>query len=106
MNCPEPFVKGASSALSKAISDASVTRRHALQLLAGVSAMALLEACQSSRAALTPTAVIPLIKPRATNGAELTPVLASSELAVGRNRFATGRIGTLSQSISSRLQHT
>ena len=67
--------------------------------------MALLEACQSPQAALTPTAVIPLIKPIATNGAELTPVLASSELAVGRNRFATGLIDAQNQPITSGRVH-
>src|SRR5205085_2870054 len=47
-----------------------------------------------------PTAVNPLIKPRA-NGAELTAVLASAELALGRNRLALGLIDAQNQPITS-----
>lgn len=47
----------------------------------------------------------PLIKPKATTGAELTPVLASSELALGRNRFAVGLIDAQNQPITSGHVH-
>ncbi len=52
-----------------------------------------------------PTAANPLIKPKATSGAELTPVLASSELALGRNRFAIGLIDAQNQPITSGQVH-
>ena len=70
-----------------------MTRRRLLSLFGGLTIVAVLEACQSPQAPATaPTAVNPLIKPKPTSGAELTPVLASSELALGRNRFAVGLI--------------
>jgi hypothetical protein len=70
------------------------------QVMRGVlvgAAASLLAACQAPggatppAATVAPTAVNPLVKPRAT-GAELTAVQASTELAVGRNRFALGLI--------------
>jgi len=77
-----------------------------LLLFTGVTAVALLQACQSPQiAAPTPTIPNPLIKPKATNGAELTPVLASSELALGRNRFAVGLIDAQNQPITSGRVH-
>lgn len=82
-----------------------MTRRRALPLLAGLTAVALLEACQAPAATPTPTAPNPLIKPRAASGADLTPVLASSELALGRNRFAIGLIDPQNQPITSGQVH-
>src|SRR5438132_9526631 len=82
-----------------------MTRRRALPVLAGLTAVALLEACQAPAATLTPTAPNPLIKPRVASGAELTPVLASSELALGRNRFAIGLIDPQNQPITSGQVH-
>jgi len=83
-----------------------MTPRRLLALSAGVTTVALLEACQSPQtAAPTPTAPNPLIKPKATNGAELTPVLATSELALGRNRFAVGLIDAQNQPITSGQVH-
>jgi len=75
------------------------TRRKALGLALGGAAASVLAACQSAAPAATPTPIPnPLIKPKPT-GAELTPVLASSELAVGRNRFALGLIDAQNQPI-------
>jgi hypothetical protein len=54
----------------------------------------------SAPAATNPTAANPLVKPRAT-GADLTAVQASSELAVGRNRFALGLLDARNQPIST-----
>src|SRR5713226_723020 len=68
--------------------------------------VAVLDACQSPQAPVAaPTAVNPLIKPRATNGAELTAVLASSELALGHNRFAIGLIDAQNQPVTSGQVH-
>ena len=75
----------------------SRSRRAVLRLMIGGAALSVLAACQSSsQPVATPTAAPaananPLVKPRAS-GAELTAVLASSELALGRNRFAIGLI--------------
>src|SRR5436309_2787064 len=84
-----------------------LTRRQLVQLLAGGTLASLLVACQApgptapgAAAAAAPTAVNPLIKPRAT-GADLTAVLASSEVAQGRNRFALGLIDARNQPIVS-----
>src|SRR5438132_3059095 len=82
-----------------------MTRRSLLIVFGGVTVGAVLDACQSPQPPPVPTAVNPLIKPRATNGAELTPVLASSELALGRNRFAVGLIDAQNQSITSGQVH-
>ncbi len=85
---------------------ACLTRRQALSAFAGLLSLALLDACQSPAApAVTPTAANPLIKPRATNGADLTPVLASSELALGRNRVALGLIDAKNQPIITGQVH-
>lgn len=84
----------------------SLTRRGALRVLLGGAALSVLAACQSSAPSATaptpapPTPVNPLIKPRAA-GAELTVVQASSELALGRNRFAMGLIDAQNQPITS-----
>src|SRR6266852_8574269 len=89
-------------AVSESVSAAQVTRRRLLSLSVGLMFVAVLDACQSPQApAAAPTAVNPLIKPKATSGAELTPVLASSELALGCNRFAIGLIDAQSQPITS-----
>src|SRR5437879_1630806 len=83
-----------------------MTRRRAMLLFGGLMAIPVLEACQSPQAqAPAPTAANPLIKPRATSGAELTPVLASSELALGRNRFALGLIDAQNQPIGAGQVH-
>jgi hypothetical protein len=81
-----------------------LTRRQATQLLVGGTLASLVAACQSASPpspaapASAPTAVNPLIKPRAT-GADLTAVQASSELAQGRNRFALGLIDARNQPV-------
>ena len=68
--------------MSESVSASQVTRRRLLSLSVGLMVVAVMDACQSPQTpAAAPTAVNPLIKPKATNGAELTPVLASSELA-------------------------
>ena len=78
--------------MSESVSASQVTRRRLLSLSVGLMFVAVLDACQSPQTpAAAPTAVNPLIKPKATTGAELTPVLASSELALGRNRLALSR---------------
>src|SRR5687767_7346184 len=77
-----------------------LTRRHATRLLVGGAVASLALACQTPAQPATPTAVNPLIKPRGT-GAELTAVLASSELALGRNRFSLGLIDARNQPIST-----
>jgi len=83
-----------------------MTRRRLLSLFGGLMVVAVLEACQSPQApAAAPTATNPLIKPKATSGAELSPVLASSELALGRNRFAVGLIDAQNQPITSGQVH-
>ena len=84
----------------------NLTRRRALPVLGGLVSVALLEACQApATPAPTPTAPNPLIKPKATNGVPLTPVLASSELALGRNRFAMGLIDAANQPITDGQVH-
>src|SRR5258708_40173674 len=78
------------------------SRRELARLLAGSAVASLVAACQAPSAAAptapaaAPTAVNPLGKPRAT-GAELTAVLASSEVAQGRNRFALRLIDARNQ---------
>src|SRR5215211_4977823 len=79
--------------------------RRQFTLLLGVGTMAsLLAACQQASAPPTPvtapTAINPLIKPKATAGAELTAVNANSEVAQGRNRFAVGLIDARSQPVT------
>jgi len=77
-----------------------LSRRLATRLLVGAAGASLLAACQAPAQPAAPTAINPLIKPRGT-GADLTAVLASSELAVGRNRFAMGLIDARNQPITS-----
>ncbi len=80
-----------------------LSRREVARVVVGGALASLLAACEAPRAvptapALAPTAVNPLVKPRAT-GAELTAVQASSELAQGRNRFALGLIDARNQPV-------
>ena len=82
-----------------------LTRRQLAQLVGGATAATVLSACGGSAApaaapAATSTAPNPLIKPTAT-GAALTAVLASSEVALGRNRFALGLLDARNQPIAS-----
>src|SRR5689334_650762 len=87
----------------------SLTRRQAARLvLGGVVAglsVPLLAACQSastpSQAAPTSSAANPLVKPKPAAGADLTALQASSELALGRNRFAIGLLDARSQPVTS-----
>lgn len=81
------------------------TRRRALGLLGGGFAFSLLSACQPASQPQPTPADNPLIKPKAAPGALLTPVLASSELAVGRNRFALGLIDARNQPIADGRVH-
>ena len=80
----------------------SLSRRQLARVLVGGACASLLAACQARGAATpavapaAPTAVNPLVKPRAS-GADLTVVQASSELAQGRNRFAVGLIDARNQ---------
>ncbi|MDQ6675633.1 MAG: FixH family protein [Chloroflexota bacterium] len=82
-----------------------LTRRQVIHVVGAGAVLSLFEACQapaaspgSAPAGVAPAAN-PLLKPRAT--AELTAVQATSELAVGRNRFALGLIDARSQPITS-----
>jgi len=81
-----------------------LTRRQVTHVIFGGAVLSLMAACQApaaarpTTAAAAPTAVNPLVKPRAT-GADLTAVQASSELAQGRNRFAVGLIDARNQPI-------
>jgi hypothetical protein len=105
-----------------------LTRRQLTGLLIGGAAASLLAACGTSasststtgsaagtgasaapgqtgtggaaQAQAQPTQANPLVKPRAT-GAELTAVMASSEIAQGRNRVALGLIDARNQAIAS-----
>ena len=84
-----------------------VTRRVATRILMGGAMASLLAACQQAQqapkpaAAPAPTAPNPLIKPKPAAGVDLTAVQASSEVAVGRNRFAIGLIDARNQPITS-----
>jgi hypothetical protein len=75
-------------------------------LVGGAASLA--AACQSAGApAPKPTAAAapnPLVKPRGS-GAELTALQASTELALGRNRFAMGLIDAQNQAITSGTAH-
>src|ERR1700738_1769831 len=79
-----------------------LTRRQVMPVVLGGAVVSLFAACKAPAAsappaaAVAPTAVNPLVKPRAT-GAELTAVQASSEVAQGRNRFALGLIDARNQ---------
>lgn len=86
-----------------------LTRRQLTQLVGGATAATLLSACggnaapaagPANAAPSSAAAANPLIKPTAT-GAELTVVLASSEVALGRNRFAVGLLDARNQPVSS-----
>jgi hypothetical protein len=89
-----------------------LTRRQLTFAVAGGAVASLLAACQApspnstqpasqaGNAAPTAAAPNPLIKPRA-GGADLVAVQASSELAVGRNRFALGLIDARNQPITT-----
>jgi hypothetical protein len=78
-----------------------LTRRQVTTALFGGAVASLLVACQAPVAATpAPTAVNPLVKPRAT-GADLTAVQASTELAQGRNRFAVGLIDARNQPVAT-----
>jgi hypothetical protein len=83
-----------------------LSRRQFAQIAFGGAVASLLAACQSSAPAAptqapaaAPTAANPLVKPRA-NGAPLTAVQASTELAVGRNRFTLGLIDQQNQPVT------
>jgi hypothetical protein len=81
-----------------------LTRRQLALLLGGSAVTTLLAACQTAKPiapTVAPTAVNPLIKPRAAAGVELTAVNANTELAQGRNRFALGLIDSRSQPIGA-----
>jgi hypothetical protein len=81
-----------------------LSRRELVRVLVGGAVASLLAACQGPQASAplapnpAPTAVNPLVKPRAT-GADLTAVQASSEVAQGRNRFALGLIDARNQPV-------
>jgi peroxiredoxin len=81
-----------------------ISRRQACLLVFIGGAASLVAACQpgaAPTAAPKPTtAPNPLIKPRGS-GAELTALQASSELALGRNRFAMGLIDAQNQPITT-----
>ena len=82
------------------------SRRLALRYLAAGFALPALAACQAGPAAAPkPTPNNPLIRPKPQAGAAFTPVLASSELALGRNRFAIGLIDPKNQPITSGSVH-
>ncbi len=80
------------------------TRRQAARLLLGGvaagAALPLLAACQSA-VAPTPTAANSLVKPKPVAGADLTAVQASSEIALGRNRFAVGLLDARNQPVTT-----
>jgi hypothetical protein len=79
-----------------------LSRRQFSHVVFGGAAASLLVACAAPapRApTAAPTAANALIKPRAT-GAPLTAVQASTELAVGRNRFAIGLIDDHNQPVT------
>jgi hypothetical protein len=90
----------------------ALTRRELVRIVTGTALVSLAAACQTPSAApptlapaAPPTLTNPLIKPRATPGAELTAVNASSELAVGRNRFTLGLIDAHNQAVTSGNVH-
>jgi hypothetical protein len=84
----------------------SVTRRQAARILLGgaitIGALPLLAACQSLMpSAAAPTAANPLVKPKPAPGADLVALQASSELALGRNRFAIGLLDAHNQPVTT-----
>src|SRR5689334_1102752 len=80
-----------------------LSRRQFSHVVFGGAAASLLVACAAPAPSAAPTAASgaasSLVKPRA-NGAPLTAVQASSELAVGRNRFAIGLIDDRNQPVT------
>jgi hypothetical protein len=82
----------------------SLTRRHVARLMAGGvlggGIGALLAACQSAPARPIPTPVNPLIKPK-PEGNGIVALQASSELALGRNRFAMGLVDAHNQAVTT-----
>src|SRR5260370_6320216 len=78
----------------------ALSRRELARILFASTVAAVMAACEAPKLTATtvPTAVKPLVNPRAT-GAELTAVQASTELAQGRNRFAVGLIGARNQPV-------
>jgi hypothetical protein len=80
-----------------------LTRRQLTHVLVGGAMASLLAACQQPAPPQAPTvapaASNPLVKPRAT-GAPLTAVQASSEIALGRNRFTIGLIDDHNQPVT------
>jgi hypothetical protein len=87
-----------------------LSRRRAARLLLGGAltgvALPLLAACQTAANPATapasqPTQANPLVKPKPVAGADLTALQASSELALGRNRFAIGLLDARNQPVTS-----
>jgi hypothetical protein len=82
----------------------SLTRRHVARLIAGGvlggGMASLLAACQSAPARPIPTPVNPLIKPK-PEGNGIVALQASSELALGRNRFAMGLVDAHNQAVTT-----
>ena len=74
-----------------------LSRRQAMRMLGGGvlagAALPLLAACQS--------ATNPAPEPKAAAGADLTALQASSELALGRNRFAIGLLDARNQPVTA-----
>ena len=68
--------------------------------MVGGGVASLLAACQSAPARAVPTPVNPLIKPK-PEGNGVVALQASSELAVGRNRFALGLVDARNQPMTS-----
>ncbi len=81
-----------------------IGRRRACRLLLGGTALSLVTACQALPPRPSPTPDNSLVQPRAA-GADLVAVQASSELAVGRNRFVVGLIDGQNQPISQGAVH-
>jgi hypothetical protein len=84
-----------------------LSRRQFAQIVVAGAVASLVAACQAAAPpsptqapAAAPTAPNPLVKPRA-NGAPLTAVQASTELAQGRNRFAIGLIDESNQPVTA-----
>src|SRR4051812_24494243 len=82
----------------------AVTRRHLARLVVGGvvggGMASLLAACQAAPSRPIPTPVNPLIKPK-PEGNGIVALQASSELALGRNRFALGIVDAHNQPVTS-----
>ncbi len=82
----------------------SLTRRRLARLVVGAvvggGVASLLAACSAAPTQPSPTPVNPLIKPKA-EGSGMVALQASSELAVGRNRFAVGLVDGRNQPLTS-----